>query len=177
MKSMFPRKLLAISLAALLVFSLAGCMNTGDDEVATPAPTIIDAGTPGAPGMPGAAGQPTGAPQQGAFDWQTSAQQVENAVSQLSEVTEARVLVAGNTALVGVQFDQAYQGEMTERIREMIAGVVKDADPNIETVAVTADETDVTRVYDMSDRVRAGEMLEDFRDDILSITRNATTLR
>ena len=167
---MFPRKILAISLAVFLALSLAGCMNTGKNAVATPAPTVMPLVTAGVSPLTSAAAQ-------AAYDWQTGAQNVENAIMQLSEVSDARVLVAGNTALVGVKFDSAYKGQMTDRIREMIAGVVKKADPNIQTVAVTAEDKDVTEVYTMSDKVRGGEKLDTFKDNILAIVRNATTLR
>jgi YhcN/YlaJ family sporulation lipoprotein len=167
---MFPRKFFAISLAVLIAVSLTGCMNTGKNQVATPGPTIMAAATAAVSAMPSAFAQ-------SAYDWQTGAQNVENAIMQLSEVSDARVLVAGNTALVGVKFNEAYKGEMTERIREMIAGVVKQADPSIQTVAVTAQDKDVTEVYTMSDKVRGGERLQTYNEDILAIVRNATTMR
>ena len=112
-----------------------------------------------------------------AFNWQTEAQKVEQSINQLSEVSESRVTISGNTALVGVKFDAAYQGEMTDRIREMISGLVKQADPNIQVVAVTATEEDVNKIFDISDRVRGGGAFEDFKDDIVGIVRNITTLR
>lgn len=167
---MFPRKLIAISLAALIAVFMTGCMNTGNDQVATPAPTMMATVTTGVTTMPSTLSQT-------AYDWQMGAQNVENAIMQFSEVSDARVLVAGNTALVGVKFDSAYKGEMTDRIREMIAGVVKQADPNIQTVAVTAEDKDVTEIYTMSDKVRGGEQLETFNEDILAIVRNTTTMR
>ncbi len=167
---MFPRKLLAISLAALITVLMSGCMNTGKNQVATPAPTMMAAATSVVSAMPSTLSQT-------AYDWQMGAQNVENAIMQLSEVSDARVLVAGNTALVGVKFDEAYKGELTDRIREMIAGVVKQADPNIQTVAVTAEDKDVTEIYTMSDKVRGGEKLETLNENILTIVRNATTMR
>ena len=51
--------------------------------------------------------------------------------------------------------EQTYDNE--ERIREMVAAEVKKADPNIQTVAVTAEDDDVDGVYDISDRLRKGE--------------------
>ena len=167
---MFPRKLLALSLVALIAVFMTGCMNTSNNQAYTPAPTVMAAATAAVSAMPSTFAQT-------AYDWQTGAQNVENSVMKLSEVSDARVLVAGNTALVGVKFDPAYKGEITDRIREMIAGVVKQADPSIQTVAVTAQDKDVTQVYTMSDKVRAGEKMTTFNEDILAIVRNATTMR
>ena len=87
------------------------------------------------------------------------------------------MVVTGTTALVGVKFNQAYQGQMTERIREMVAAEVMAADPQITTVAVTADEEDVSAVYDISERTLAGREMDTLKEDINEIVRNATTLR
>lgn len=167
---MFPRKFFALFLAALIAVFMTGCMNTGKNQVATPVPTTVIAATAFVTTMPSTFAQT-------AYDWQTGAQNVENSIMQLSEVSDARVLVAGNTALVGIKFDPAYKGELTDRIREMIAGIIKQADPTIQTVAVTAQDKDVTDIYTMSDKVRAGEQMNTFNEDILAIVRNSTTMR
>ena len=85
---------------------------------------------------------------------------------------------AGNTtALVGVKFDNAYKGELTERIREMVAAEVLKADPAIQTVAVTSAPEDVKKVYELSEQIRSGRTADELSADINSIVRNATTLR
>ena len=111
------------------------------------------------------------------FDWTKNASQVEARINQISEISDARVVVTGNTALVGVHFDRAYQGEMTERIREMVAAEVMAADPEITTVAVTADNDDVNSVFDLSERTALGRDMDTLKEDIEEIVRNATTLR
>ena len=168
---MFARRLISLLTVLMLAAALTGCMSTGDET----------ASATDAPGMTGAVtAEPTERAQSAsgtAFDWNSGAQDVENAIIQLSEVKDARVVVAGSTALVGVKFDDAYKGEMTERIREMIAGVVKQADTEIETVAVTDETDDVEGIYDISDKVRGGKGYDEFKNDINAIVRNATTMR
>ena len=168
---MFIRKAVFAAMALILTLSLTGCMGAGDEAEVTAAPTQLPVVTAEATGIPGDGNS--------AFDWNSEAESVESAIEQLSEVENARVAISGNTALVGVKFDAAYKGEMTERIREMIAGVVKKADPSIKVVAVTAEENDVNSIFGIADRVRAGagEVYEDFKDDIETIVRNATTMR
>ena len=83
----------------------------------------------------------------------------------------------GDTALVGVKFDNVYKGRLTERIRQMVAAEVLRADPSIQTVAVTSDEGDVARVYQLSDQIRAGRTASELSQEINAIVRNATTLR
>ena len=183
-----------ILMLAAAGLALAACMN--NDAGVQPAPTANYA--PSATGSAaqnnaaqngGAAGQTqnndgaagnTAAETNGAlnpFDWLNGSADVEKAISQLSEVSEARVVVTNSTALVGVKFDNAYKGEMTERIREMVAAEVLRVDPSIQTVAVTADPEDVKKVYDLSERIRAGRTADELSAEINAIVRNATTLR
>ena len=111
------------------------------------------------------------------FDWANGAADIEKAIGRISEISDARVVVTNSTALVGVKFDNAYKGQITERIREMVAAEVLRADPNIQTVAVTASEDDVNKVYELSEQIRSGRTADELSADINSIVRNATTLR
>jgi len=111
------------------------------------------------------------------FDWANGAADIEKAIARISEVADARVVVTNSTALVGVKFDNAYKGEITERIREMVAAEVLRADPHIQTVAVTASEDDVNKVYDLSEQIRSGRTADELSAEINAIVRNATTLR
>ena len=169
----------ALLLTAAL--SLTGCMNAGD-RGAAPSPSA------GATAGTGSVGDAEGTSQSGLqngagtgaatpFDWENNAAQVETAINQISEIADSRVVVAGTTALVAVRYTDAYQGQTTERIREMVAGVVREVDPTIQTVAVTSDEDAVTEVYALSDRIRAGENAADMAADIDRIVREPSTLR
>ena len=136
-------------------------------------------GATGTNGTTGATGN-TAATTDGAlnpFDWANGAADIEKAIARISEVSDARVVVTNSTALVGVKFDNAYKGEITERIREMVAAEVLRADPNIQTVAVTASEDDVNKVYDLSEQIRSGRTADELSAEINAIVRNATTLR
>ena len=188
-------KLRKSQMAALLLIALSlilgACMNTASSPEATQDP-FTGAGT--STGLPAASATP-GAPAQGAdnagtqnaqnaqtgtaqrYDWNANAETVENRVGQISEISECRILVSGDTALVGVKFTPQYQGEMTERIRDMVAGQVKAADPMLQTVAVTANADDVARIFEMSDAVKSGQSVDELDSDIDSIVRNATTMR
>lgn len=167
------KKKLFFVLAMILIAgaALAGCMNRGEEGIVEPAPSPNY--------MPqGTTVENSAARQAEArFDWSTGAAQIEARLRQISEISDARVVVTGNTALVGVRFDNAYRGEMTERIREMVAAEIMAADPQITTVAVTADGDDVEEIYELSDRTLAGREMDTLKDDINEIVRNATTLR
>ena len=113
----------------------------------------------------------------GTVDWTSNAGDIENRINQISEIAESRVVVNEDTALVAVKFAPSYQGEMTERIREMVAAVIMEADPAVKTVAVTAEETDVQTVGSIADRIAAGTGIEELAEEIEKIVRNATTMR
>lgn len=170
--------------------ALAACMNNGGSGV-NPTPSATAGYAPDATTVPnngnGAAGMTnngatgnTAAVTDGAlnpFDWANGASDIEGAISRISELSDARVVVTNTTALVGVKFDNAYKGALTERIREMVAAEVLRADPGIQTVAVTSNAEDVKKIYDLSDQIRSGRNADELSADINSIVRNATTLR
>ena len=195
------RKIIPVILiVAAACLALAACMNNGGTSVQpTPGPTanfapnatdgsaqhgngtagLTNSGDAANNGATGATGN-TAATTDGAlnpFDWANGAADIEKAIARISEVSDARVVVTNSTALVGVKFDNAYKGEITERIREMVAAEVLRADPNIQTVAVTASEDDVDKVYELSEQIRAGRTADELAAEINAIVRNATTLR
>ena len=193
------RKIIPVILIiAAACLALAACMNNGGTNAQpTPGPTANYApnatdgsgaqngnGTAGLTNNGdatnnGATGN-TAATTDGAlnpFDWANGAADIEKAIGRISEISDARVVVTNSTALVGVKFDNAYKGEITERIREMVAAEVLRADPSIQTVAVTASEDDVNKVYALSEQIRAGRNADELSAEINAIVRNATTLR
>lgn len=111
------------------------------------------------------------------YDWAGQASAVETRINMFSEIQDCRVVVDDETALVGVRFTGQYQGELTQRIRDMIAGEVMAADNRIQVVAVTAQEEDVNQIYQLADQQRSGADDDQIEDDIEKIVRNATTLR
>ena len=186
------RKVIIVAMAILTAaVMMTACMNSAvNDAVVQPTPTASASFMPdnnnlGTANTGAANSGTTGAGRTtensngalGIFDWANNAADIENNIAQISEISESRVVVVDSTALVGVKFAPEYKGELTERIREMVASEVKKADPAIQTVAVTAVQEDVDRVYGLSDRMRAGNPIEAMAAEINEIVRNATTLR
>ena len=184
------RRFYLIALVLAVAVSLSACMSDGFRNDAPASPTATADYAPNANGA-NATAAPNGAANDGAtgntsstsngalqpFDWANNAAEIESAIGRISEISESRVVVTNSTALVGVKFDNAYKGQLTERIREMVAAEVMKADPSIQTVAVTSDEADVQKVYALSDAIRAGRTADELSQDINAIVRNATTLR
>ena len=109
-------KVLSIALLTVAVSAgLTACMNDGG----TTAPQQTTGFMPETTAAPNADMTATQPPV--AFDWVTGSGTVEASVNRISEISDCRVVTAGTTALVGVKFTNAYQGDLTERIRQMVA--------------------------------------------------------
>lgn len=179
------QKMLCVSVLLIAAaVMLAGCMSGGNVGV-QPEPTADfmpqmtgnGANSSAAGSASGSASGNTAAETNVKFDWKQEAARIEGQINRISEIAESRVVVADDVALVGVKFDSAYKGEMTERIREMVAGEVMAADPKITTVAVTAYEDDVEDIYELSEKMMVGRDLDEIKEEVNEIVRNATTLR
>lgn len=160
--------------AAMACLMLAGCMN--NDGTMTPKTEASMA--PADSAQPDA--NETNAVQSGleqVFDWMTQGVNVESKINMISEIQSSRVVVNGQTALVGVTFANQYQGEMTERIHDMVAGEIQSADAGIQTVAVTAAKEDVDKINEIADKLQTGTPISEVEDEIASIIRNVTTIQ
>lgn len=176
--------LLITGIMAVLGLSLTGCFRSTTEVTPTPSSvplvTNMPAGTgalPGATLMPGSTLMPGAATSSQQFDWAAQAAAVENRINMFSEIQESSIVTSGNTALVGVVFASQYKGEMTQRIRDMIAGEVMAADPGIQVVAVTSEAQDVATIKQLAQRQRSGAGGDQIKADVEKIVRNATTLR
>lgn len=92
-------------------------------------------------------------------------------VEKLSEVKKATVAAMGDTALVGIQFDDAYQGTLTARITEMVTEKVKAADTAIEKVHVTADQTLFDEISKMSGEEGTGAATAPTQEDFDALAK------
>ncbi len=179
--------LLFTMMLAVLSLALTGCFRstTQVSPTATPVPMVTNATMmPGTTLLPGETLAPGGAAAPGTtmtpgqtFDWATKATTIENRINMFSEIQECSIVTSGNTALVGVVFTPQYKGEMTQRIRDMIAGEVMAADPSIQVVAVTAETQDVATIKQLAQQQRSGASPDQLKTEVEKIARNATTLR
>lgn len=171
--------------AAMLCAILAGCMNAGarvtpdmepsgrPEDSVMPGVDFGESMSPSTDGTNNASSAVLPAP----FDWLNMGAGVQDKINMLSEIQESRIIVNGNTALVGVTFTGQYKGEMTQRIHDMIAGEIQQADSNIQSVAVTAEQEDVRRINEIADKIAAGTPVSELEGEIDSIIRNMTTIQ
>ena len=172
-------------LLALLTLSaalLTGCASNAD-TLATPTPgatQMIPQVSPNATDgmmndlmpdlMPSLVPGASAAPLSGAGgittleDARRASENMEDALEKLSEVDDAYVVAAGNTALVGLEFNAQYQGQVDDRLKKMVLTRVQTVDKTITGVAVTADPSLVRQI----------EALEETLDDATSLSAVAT---
>ena len=67
-------------------------------------------------------------------------EQIEDELERLSEVEDAEVVIAGNKAAVGVEFDDQYKAGLDDRLRKVIKERIDSVISGISTVAITTDE-------------------------------------
>lgn len=171
--------------AAMVCVILTGCMNAGarvtpeaepsgrPEDSVMPGVDFGEGMSPSSDGTNNASSPVLPAP----FDWLNMGTSVQDKINMLSEIQQSRIIVSGNTALVGVIFTGQYKGEMTQRIHDMIAGEIQQADANIQTVAVTAEQEDVAKINEIADQIAAGTPVSELEGEIDSIIRNMTTVQ
>lgn len=86
------------------------------------------------------------------------------AIERLTEVDEAYVVPMNHTALVGLELDDQYQGEVDERLKKMVLARVQTVDKNITGVAVTAEKLMVLEIEALEKLLDGAGSLSDLSD-------------
>ena len=127
---------------------------------ATMAPSMDDAGMPQG-SMPGdtaasAANPNATAGVNSVEDAERVSDRVTDEVEKLSELDDAEAVVAGNIALVGIQYDAQYQGGLTDRLKQMVEDRVDMVDKTITTVHVTDNAEQVKKIAQLREKLDNG---------------------
>ncbi len=163
------RMLLLLTLLSAML--LTGCASNAD-TLASPTPgatnmlenLLPDTGMSTESPMPdNATVQPdsTQAPAASIEDTRKAVQAMEEAVERLSEVDDAYVITVGDTALVGLAYENQYQGGTDDRLKKMVLSRLQTVDKNITKVAVTSDEPLVTGIEALTEAMKSASSLED----------------
>ncbi|MDL2205619.1 YhcN/YlaJ family sporulation lipoprotein [Eubacteriales bacterium OttesenSCG-928-N13] len=174
------KTILTVTMILVMCFLMAGCFNSTNEPTEVPNETINPDGAPMVTTEPGVMITPipegTNAPMM-PFDWSAQSSAVEGRINMFSEIQESHVVTCEQTALVGIKFTSSYKGELTQRIRDMIAGEVMAADSNITVVAVTADPSDVASIIQLKQRKDAGASDAEIKPEVEQIAKNTNTMR
>lgn len=151
----------------LLLCLLVGVMLTACATSAAPTPTpmtspmnsMLPSMTPDVLGTPA----PTdGAQMTAAMTGTESAafsKKANDATGKISEIGSCVTAIIGNTCVAGVQFDSQYKGELTDRIRDMVASRIQSAVPTVDRVAVTSDPEISTQISSIADQISKTDAL------------------
>lgn len=104
----------------------------------------------------------------------TTANNIAKKISALPEVNSASVVLTNDTAIVGCNLRGTTQGTMTTALKQKIEKIVKDNTSNVTRVSVTSDPTLFTRIQNMSNGMRNGNMMNTFQNDVEDLFRRIT---
>lgn len=148
------RKTIALSMMLLLLLMAVSCAPQ-NRPAPTPAPT-----------------QP--APSQSMQTENNKADAIAKKVSQINDINSATVVLSGNSAWVGIDLKANVENKMSNETKNDVTRVVKEAEPNINTVYVTADADTVTRLKNMARDIAAGKPVSGFVNELNEIGRRIT---
>ena len=97
-------------------------------------------------------------------------EQIADEVEKLSEIDDAEAVVAGNIALVAIEYDDQYQGGLTDRLKDMITERVETIDKAVTSVHVTDSKETMTLVKELYDKLEsAGITFEELQTQLLNL--------
>ncbi len=98
-------------------------------------------------------------------------EQIEEELERLSEVDDAEVVIAGNKAVVGIEFDDQYRGGLDDRLRKIIKERIDGVVSGIGTVAITADEDVTDAIESLGERLDTMSDMTALESDLDAIIR------
>lgn len=197
------KKMLLTLTALSLTMSLTGCKSATDMVTATSEPTSTASATPnvtmvqpdstnglmdgmmddamnGANGMDGILPNSTVIPESTGVTTMDKAkrviEQIEDELERLSEVEDAEVVIAGNKAAVGLEFDDQYKAGLDDRLRGIVKDRIDSVISGIATVAITADETVMDAIESLGERLDTMSDMAALQSDLDAIIRKINGL-
>lgn len=188
-------KKILLSLSALsLTMMLSACTSASDMTTATQQPTSTAAATqspnvttvvPGAnngvDGMDGENGTDGTLPSGTVIPESTGVtsmdkakrviEQIEEELERLSEVDDAEVVIAGNKAAVGLEFDDQYKTGLDDRMRKIVKERIDSIISGISTVAITADEGVMEAIESLGERLDTMSDMTALQSDLDAIIK------
>ena len=98
-------------------------------------------------------------------------EQIEDELERLSEVEDAEVVIAGNKAAVGLEFDDQYKAGVDDRLRKIVKERIDGVISGISTVAVTADKGVMDAIESLGERLDTMADMTALESDLDAIIR------
>lgn len=101
--------------------------------------------------------------------------QIAEEVEKLSEIDDAEAVVAGNIALVAIEYDDQYQGGLDDRLKDMITERVETIDKAVTSVHVTDSEAMFATIKELGHALtNAGITFEELQTKLLDLGSTIT---
>lgn len=98
-------------------------------------------------------------------------EQIEDELERLSEVDDAEVVIAGNKAAVGLEFDDQYRGGIDDRLRQIVKERIGSVLSGISTVAITTDEGIMDAIESLGERLDTMSDMTALQSDLEAIIK------
>ena len=96
-------------------------------------------------------------------------EQIEDELERLSEVSDAEVVLAGNSAAVALEFDSQYKGGVDDRLVEIIKERIGGVISGVTNIAVTTDKTLMDQLDTLGERLETASDIADIQNDLNAI--------
>lgn len=150
-----------------LGFALTGCLAARRPVPNTPTNPQPIPTTP-APTVPSPSPAPNPKLTPGAND-RAVAERIQRTVNEIPDITKSYVVVIGNTALIGVDINEATRGPIDEPLKQRIAAKAQGEERSITQVYVTADPNLVTRIRRLADSIIEGKPVTGLLNEVMEI--------
>ena len=98
-------------------------------------------------------------------------EQIEDELERLSEVDDAEVVIAGNKAAVGLEFDDQYKAGLDDRLRGIVKERIDSIISGISTIAITADEGIMDAIESLGERLDTMADMSALQSDLDAIIK------
>ncbi len=163
-----------VTLLLVACCALTGCSSNAD-MLPTPTPYVNATNSPvvmptaspnvGTMNNTNTPTNPSNAPITTIESAKTVSDDVEEVLEKLTEVKDATAVVVGSKALIGVEFDDQYQGDLDERMQKMVYSRVKGVHPNITSVYFAKDDAQMRKLNDLEEKMDTSNSLSQINSE------------
>ena len=121
--------------------------------------------------VPMASAQPEAQGVTTAQDARKAIEQIEDELEKLSEVEDAQVVIAGNTAAVALEFEPQYQAGIDQRLRDIVKERIDGVITGVKNIAVTEDKGIMDELEKLGERLEGAADMADIQSELNAIVQ------
>ena len=96
-------------------------------------------------------------------------EQIEDELERLSEVSDAEVVLAGNSAAIALKFDSQYKGGVDDRLTDIVKDRINGVISGVTNVVVTDDAALMDQLETLGERLEAASDMADIQNELNAI--------